>query len=126
MASQGSDGKRRAAPGRSDGQESGAAAKRKKTWVHNGVEFSEEPYPWKGKMFFAVSTGGGLESIFVEGGSTALAHYERADYRMIAGEDDKWVKMPPPNTKTGSSRSRVRTSTSGTQRRGAVDGAPQA
>ena len=99
MASQGSDAKRRAAPGRSDGQESGAAAKRKKTWVHNGVEFSEEPYPSKRKMLFAVSTGGGLESIFVEGGSTVWAHYERADYRMIAGQDDKWVKMQPPNTK---------------------------
>ena len=36
--------------------------------MHNGVEFSSEPYPWKGKMFFAVSTGGGLESIFVEEG----------------------------------------------------------
>ena len=51
-------------------------------------------------MFFAVSTGGGLESIFVEGGSTVWAHYERADYRMIAGQDDKWVNMPPSNTKT--------------------------
>ena len=91
MASQGSDGKRRAALGRSDGQESGAAAKRKQTWVHNGVEFSAEPYPWKGKMFFAVSTGGGLESIFVEGGSTVWAHYERADYKMIGGQDDKCV-----------------------------------
>ena len=50
-------------------------------------------------MFFAVSTGGGLENIFVEGGSTVWAHYERADYRMIVGQDDKWVKMPPPNTK---------------------------
>ena len=53
----------------------------------------------KGNLFSAVSTGGGLESIFVEGGSTVWAHYERADYRMIAGQDDKWVKMPPPNTK---------------------------
>ena len=59
--------------------------------MHNGVEFSSEPYPWKGKMFFAVSTGGGLESIFVEEGSTVWAHYEKEDYRMIAGEDDKWV-----------------------------------
>ena len=66
----GSDGTQR------DGQGSGAAAKRKKTWMHNGVEFSSEPYPWKGKMFFAVSTGGGLESIFVEEGR----------------EDDTWVK----------------------------------
>ena len=81
----GSDGTQR------DGQGSGAAAKRKKTWMHNGVEFSSEPYPWKGKMFFAVSTGGGLESIFVEEGSTVWAHYEKEDYRMIAGEDDKWV-----------------------------------
>ena len=43
--------------------------------MHNGVEFSSEPYPWKGKMFFAVNTGGGLESIFVEEGR----------------EDDTWV-----------------------------------
>ena len=42
-------------------------------------------------MFFAISTGGGLESIFVEEGSTVWAHYEKEDYRMIAGEDDKWV-----------------------------------
>ena len=50
-------------------------------------------------MFFAVGTGCGLEIIFVEDGSTVWAHYEHADYRMIAGQDDKWVKMPPPNTK---------------------------
>ena len=45
----------------------------------------------RGRCFFAVSTGGGLESIFVEEGSTVWAHYEKEDYRMIAGEDDKWV-----------------------------------
>ena len=73
----GSDGTQR------DGQGSGAAAKRKKTWMHNGVEFSSEPYPWKGKMFFAVSTGGGLESIFVEEGR----------------EDDTWVKKCYKTTK---------------------------
>ena len=89
--SKGSDGKGSDGTQR-DGQGSGAAAKRKKTWMHNGVEFSSEPYPWKGKMFFfAVSTGGGLESIFVEEGSTVWAHYEKEDYMMIAGEDDKWV-----------------------------------
>ena len=47
----GSDGTQR------DGQGSGAAAKRKKTWMHNGVEFSSEPYPWKGKMFFCCEYG---------------------------------------------------------------------
>ena len=126
MASQGSDGKRRAAPGKSDGQESGAAAKRKKTWVHNGVEFSEEPYPWKGKMFFAVSTGGGLESIFVEGGSTVWAHSERADYRMIVGQDDKWVKMPPPNTKNRKQRVSGKDIDEWTPENGGADeGAPQ-
>ena len=69
----------------------------KKAWMQNGVEFSSEPYPWKGNMFFVVSTGGGLESIFVEEGSTVWAHYEKEDYRMIAGEDDKWVNKCDKN-----------------------------
>ena len=82
-----------------DGEGSDSRGKKRNTWFRNGIELTKEPYPWKGNMFFAVSTGGGLESIFVEGGSTVWAHYERADYRMIAGQDDKLVKMQPPNTK---------------------------
>ena len=90
MTSQGSDGGGSGGTQR-DGGGSGTAATRKRTWTHNGIEFTSEPYEWKGKMFFAVNTGGGLESIFVEEGSTVWAHYEKEDYRMIAGEDDKWV-----------------------------------
>ena len=97
---QGSGAKKKGSDGiQRDGQGSGAAAKRKKTWMHNGVEFSSEPYPWKGNMFFAVSTGGGLESIFVEEGSTVWAHYEKEDYRMIAGHDNSWVRQLRPNQK---------------------------
>ena len=92
MASQGSDGK-------GSGGTSGAAAKRKRTWTHNGVEFSSEPYPWKKKLFFAINTGGGMESIYVEEGSHVWAHYEKEDYRMIAGEDNCWMQQLKPNQK---------------------------
>ena len=97
MASQGSDGK--GSDGKGSGGTSGAAAKRKRTWTHNGVEFSSEPYPWKKKMFFAINTGGGMESIYVEEGSHVWAHYEKEDYRMIAGEDNCWMKQLKPNQK---------------------------
>ena len=50
-------------------------------------------------MFFAVNTGGGLESIFVEEGSTVWAHYEKDDYKMIAGQDNSWVRQLRPNQK---------------------------
>ena len=97
MASQGSDGK--GSDGKGSGGTSGAAAKRKRTWTHNGVEFSSEPYPWKKKLFFAINTGGGMESIYVEEGSHVWAHYEKEDYRMIAGEDNCWMKQLKPNQK---------------------------
>ena len=53
----------------------------------------------RGRCFFAVSTGGGLESIFVEEGSTVWAHYEKEDYKMIAGQDNSWVRQLRPNQK---------------------------
>ena len=96
MAS-GSDGK--GSDGKGSGGTSGAAAKRKRTWTHNGVDFSSEPYPWKKKMFFAINTGGGMERIYVEEGSHVWAHYEKEDYRMIAGEDNCWMKQLKPNQK---------------------------
>ena len=96
MAS-GSDGK--GSDGKGSGGTSGAAAKRKRTWTHNGVEFSSEPYEWKKKLFFAINTGGGMESIYVEEGSHVWAHYEKEDYRMIAGEDNCWMKQLKPNQK---------------------------
>ena len=96
MAS-GSDGK--GSDGKGSGGTSGAAAKRKRTWTHNGVEFSSEPYPWKKKLFFAINTGGGMESIYVEEGSHVWAHYEKEDYRMIAGEDNCWMQQLKPNQK---------------------------
>ena len=103
MASQGSDGKGSDGKGsggtQRDGGGSGTAAKRKRTWTHNGVEFSSEPYPWKKKMFFAINTGGGMESLYVEEGSHVWAHYEKEDYRMIAGEDNCWMKQLKPNQK---------------------------
>ena len=85
--------------GKESGGTSGAAAKRKRTWTHNGVEFSSEPYEWKKKLFFAINTGGGMESIYVEEGSHVWAHYEKEDYRMIAGEDNCWMKQLKPNQK---------------------------
>ena len=85
--------------GKGSGATSGAAAKRKRTWTHNGVEFSSEPYEWKKKLFFAINTGGGMESIYVEEGSHVWAHYEKEDYRMIAGEDNCWMKQLKPNQK---------------------------
>ena len=98
MASQGSDGKGSGGTQRDDGG-SGAAAKRKRTWTHNGIEFTSEPYEWKKKLFFAINTGGGMESICVEEGSHVWAHYEKEDYRMIAGEDNCWMKQLKPNQK---------------------------
>ena len=98
MTSQGSDGGGSGGTQR-DGGGSGTAATRKRTWTHNGIEFTSEPYEWKGKMFFAVNTGGGLESIFVEEGSTVWAHYEKDDYKMIAGQDNSWVRQLRPNQK---------------------------
>ena len=67
-----------------EGATSAAAAsdskgKRRRTFLHNGVELNHEPYPYKNKMFFLISTGGGLESIYVEEHSTVWAHYEGKD-----------------------------------------------
>ena len=40
-----------------------------------------------------------MESIYVEEGSHVWAHYEKEDYRMIAGEDNCWMKQLKPNQK---------------------------
>ena len=43
-------------------------------YEHNGRVFKNEPYVHKGATYFAIGTGGGLQTVYVEEGSTCWAH----------------------------------------------------
>ena len=74
------------------GAASDSKGRKRKTYWHNGVELYHEPYPFKGKTFFLVSTGGGMESIYVEEYSTVWAHYEGKDAHTHAHTYTKRIK----------------------------------
>ena len=61
-------------------------------WKYKGREFTQEPYQYEGTMLFEVSTGGGMESIYVEECSTAWAHYEGKDAHTHAHTYIKLIK----------------------------------
>ena len=48
-------------------------------YEHNGRVFKNEPYVHKGATYFAIGTGGGLQTVYVEEGSTCWAHWHGKD-----------------------------------------------
>ena len=48
-------------------------------YEHNGRVFKNEPYAHKGATYFAIGTGGGLQKVYVEEGSTCWAHWHGKD-----------------------------------------------
>ena len=48
-------------------------------YEHNGRVFKNEPYVHKGATYFTIGTGGGLQTVYVEEGSTCWAHWHGND-----------------------------------------------
>ena len=48
-------------------------------YEHNGRVFKNEPYVHKGATYFAIGTGGGLQTVYVEEGSTCWVHWHGKD-----------------------------------------------
>ena len=48
-------------------------------YEHNGRVFKNEPYVHKGATYFAIGTGGGLQTVYVVEGSTCWAHWHGKD-----------------------------------------------
>ena len=42
-------------------------------YEHNGRVFKNEPYAHKGATYFAIGTGGGLQTVYVEEGNIGTA-----------------------------------------------------